>query len=158
MAGKCKDKRLHPKEYYAWLNMKARCNNFNNPAYKNYGGRGITYTASWETFPIFLADMGVCPNAELTLERVDNSRGYNKLNCYWATRTEQAYNRRTFVTNSSGTPGVSYHSTRQLWIAQHGRKQIYAGPSFEAAVTARKAQEFASVKTLFLGELSCPVA
>jgi hypothetical protein len=137
MPGICRNKRLHPKEYHAWLNMKKRCDNSNCPAYHNYGGRGITYTKEWNLFEDFFRDMGTCPSPKLTLERVDNDGNYFKGNCVWATRTSQAWNRRTFQSNTSGVRGVSYHSTRQVWIAQQGRSQLYYGPSREAAITAR---------------------
>ena len=50
----------------------------------------------WEaSFAAFLKDMGPRPSAEYTLERKDNSKGYSKENCYWATKAAQARNRRT---------------------------------------------------------------
>jgi hypothetical protein len=138
MSGIVKNRQLHPKEYEAWRNMKSRCNNSRHPAYHNYGGRGIDYAPEWNSFEAFFRDMGECPSPELTLERVDNDAGYCKDNCIWATRVAQAWNRRGFQNNVSGVRGVSYHSTRQVWIAQQGHSQLYYGPSFEAAVIARR--------------------
>lgn len=64
-----------------------------NAAYKDYGARGIDVCSRWLSFEPFLADMGICPPT-LTLERVNNERGYSKSNCVWADRKTQANNKR----------------------------------------------------------------
>jgi hypothetical protein len=74
--------------------MKQRCLNPDNQAYENYGGRGITITKRWMSYENFLADMGRKPSPELTLDRKNNDSGYSKRNCRWATRKQQANNRR----------------------------------------------------------------
>lgn len=73
--------------------MITRCTNERNPAYKNYGGRGITVCKRWLKFENFLADMGLRPRG-LTLDRKDNDRGYCKSNCRWTTWSVQQNNRR----------------------------------------------------------------
>lgn len=73
--------------------MKSRCNNPKVRSYADYGERGIKYIKRWEKFSNFLKDMGEAPTG-LTLERLDNSRGYSKKNCKWATFKEQNRNRR----------------------------------------------------------------
>ena len=72
--------------------MHARCRNPRDPYFARYGGRGIAIAPEWETFEVFLADMGVRP-AGLTLERKDNDLNYTKDNCVWATRQQQSVNR-----------------------------------------------------------------
>lgn len=76
--------------------MKARCSNPSNQQFGNYGGRGIGFDPSWETFDAFLSEMGERPKG-LTLERNDNSLGYSKANCRWATMNEQSLNKRNNV-------------------------------------------------------------
>lgn len=84
------------KEYHIWEAMKNRCTSPGNRQYQDYGGRGISYDPRWEQFEHFIADMGLCPEG-MTLERVDNSAGYNKDNCKWASWVENLSNTRKNV-------------------------------------------------------------
>lgn len=82
--------------YSIWQNMKQRCTNPKATEYANYGGRGITVCAEWlhdfKAFEDWAYSHGY--REYLTIDRVDNNKGYSPDNCRCVTMEDQARNRR----------------------------------------------------------------
>lgn len=74
--------------------MKNRCTNPNAKDWSYYGGRGIKLCRRWYDFRDFLADMGRRPNRLMTIDRINNDKGYSPSNCRWATKKQQRANQR----------------------------------------------------------------
>ena len=82
-------------EYRAWRAMIDRCIGRNPADFKNYTARGIRVCKRWRhNYLVFLKDMGRKPSEKLTLERINNDKGYSPANCRWATTLEQSKNHR----------------------------------------------------------------
>lgn len=81
--------------YRIWGNMKSRCNNENFPKYKDYGARGIKVCPEWLRFGAFMEwSLQNGYAQDLTIDRIDNYKGYEPGNCRWATTEVQGKNRR----------------------------------------------------------------
>lgn len=81
--------------------MKQRCLNPNDSSYENYGGRGITICDEWNgedgsiNFLNWAMENGYAEG--LSIDRIDNDKGYSPDNCRWATRQEQNSNKRNSI-------------------------------------------------------------
>lgn len=82
-------------EYRVWTGIIFRCSNQKAKSWRYYGGRGIKVCDEWRSdYRAFLRDVGRRPSPELTLDRINNDGNYEPGNVRWATRSQQAYNRR----------------------------------------------------------------
>jgi|SRR3990170_762853 len=119
-------------EYMAWQNMVQRCTNRKFRQYKDYGGRGVKVHSDWlgsGGFARFFQHVGPKPAAGLTLDRIDNNRGYEPGNIRWTDRRTQNRNssKNVFLTVGGETKTLAEwseitgvpHSTLRYRVA-HG--------------------------------------
>lgn len=122
-----------------WRAMHNRCYNRNQKSYPNYGGRGIFVDARWhgkEGFKAFLADMGERPLGA-SIDRIDNEGPYSPENCRWATKNDQAKNKRNnrWITANGETKHLAEWARSLGCHAATLLARIQAGMSEEEAVT-----------------------
>lgn len=124
------------KVFNIWRGIKDRCLNPRSTAYKHYGGRGIDLCAEWMSFERFYSDMG--DNNGLTIDRIDNEKGYSKDNCRWASMSVQMRNRR--VENKFGVNGISQRRTKNFHAGDRKQadKEFYRDLK-DCGVNARRA-------------------
>lgn len=135
--------------YKVWGSIKSRCSNPKNEEYHNYGGRGIRVCDDWnsnfESFYEWSLDNGYTEC--LTIDRIDNDKGYSPDNCRWTTTLEQGRNKRLSKKNRSGCSGVSHYTKggNYEWtvLINVRRKAYYLGSykNLEDAIEARRQGE-----------------
>lgn len=102
-------------EHNTWKCMIKRCRNVNDPAFSNYGGRGIYVCDRWMmSFSNFLHDMGPRPSNRHSIDRINNDGPYSPENCHWATDFEQNSNTRKNT--------ILEHNGRKLHLCEWSRQ------------------------------------
>ncbi len=104
--------------------MIQRCYNPKTSQYDCYGGRGISVCNGWrKSMGLFYQNMGDRPTPKHSIDRIDNDGNYEPLNCRWATKKQQARNKRTTnlltLVNVGKKTNFSREYVRQL--AESGR-------------------------------------
>lgn len=139
--GSTRNRKVTP-EYEAWRGVITRCEDKNKPQYPDYGGRGITVCDRWrepngQGFINFLDDMGERPSKGHSIDRKDNNGNYEPANCRWATRSEQAQNKR----NTRNLEAFGKTQCLSVWAREYGMSagvlcnRLKRGMSIEEALT-----------------------
>ena len=124
--------------------MVHRCTNPANTSYKRYGAVGIKVAKEWLTnrneFLKWSIMNGYKEN--LTIDRIDGTKGYYPENCRWVTVKVQGQNVRTSSRNTSGFKGVTYRAEKNKWEAsiQVDKKYNYLG-TYKTAIEAAEAYD-----------------
>lgn len=131
--------------YKIWAGVKKRCENPKYKDYPNYGGRGIRLSIEWLTFENFYNDMFFTYSEHVkkygekntTIERKNVNGNYDKDNCDWATKLEQARNTRAnrLLTFEGETLCVTQWAERFSMTRQKIEKRLKRGWSVEEALT-----------------------
>jgi hypothetical protein len=152
--------------YTIWQNMVRRCTNPNSTHYAHYGGRGIKVDTRWYDFINFRDDLldkyekhvKEFGESKTTLDRIEVNGNYEPQNVRFATRAEQAQNRRVWATSTSGVTGVHKHAQTGKWTAQifvnGSYKYLGCYDNFDQAVEARKLSEIELGYGIVQGEVN----
>lgn len=129
------------RQYSRWSGMMDRCYNEENISYGNYGGRGITVCARWHDFVSYFHDIeNLLPPRPVghphaySIDRIDNDGDYSIGNVRWASRMEQARNRRDNVKWNGLT--VAEAAGRMGFADSTIRMRLQHGWDLERAFTA----------------------
>lgn len=120
-----------------WQGIRKRCNNPKSPNYKNYGAKGVTICAEWDDFSLFYEYVGDRPSKGHSIDRIDNSKGYEPGNVRWATRIEQNNNQTTnIIVECQGEKMTLAQACRLRGLPHEPmRVKVRAGKIFDFAET-----------------------
>lgn len=126
----------HTRLYGIWTNMKTRCTNGNCNRSRYYHEKGISVCEEWELYENFKKwSLENGYNDSLTLDRIDNSKGYEPSNCRWVTYKQQERNKtNNHVISYNGMSKTMVEWSEILGI-NYGtlRSRIYRGWSIQRA-------------------------
>lgn len=149
---------VNKKIYYAWRDMRARCNRPSCCNYKNYGARGITVCEEWnntkngyENFERWSFENGftdTVPGQQCSIDRIDNNGNYCPSNCRWTNKTTQNANKRT--SNVTGYVGVYRNCNGGFYsIVKHDGKIVFI-------YSSRSKNDCAERRNVFIEENNLP--
>ncbi len=130
-------------EYRIWTNMKTRCTNPKATQYRWYGACGIRVCQRWsDSFKNFLADVGLRPGPEYTLDRIVSSGHYEPGNVRWATKREQAANRKSNTV-------IEHNGERRIladWLRFYGQKPTVNSYDFRRFLAGQTRKQIREAK------------
>jgi hypothetical protein len=132
------------KFYNSWRSIKTRCNGTcGKDSIKKYKDKGITYCKKWNNFKGFYEDMFNSYIEGLTIDRIDNSKGYFKENCRWATQKIQQNNKTNNVRiNYKGVDKTLREWSDELGVTYDSIKLRYYRRYLTGKITIEQLIEF----------------
>lgn len=128
--------------YKIWTGLIGRCTNRKNTAFIFYGGKGVS--VEWSSFQEFMDDMyqGYLDHVakfgekQTTIDRIDSSGNYSKINCRWATVTEQLRNTSRNVFFTIDGKRMTFQELSKFCGIKSGtlRTRVQRGMSIEEAM------------------------
>ena len=123
--------------------MKYRCENRNCPAFRNYGGRGITVCEEWSDvlsgYDIF-KEWAMSHGYEdyLTIDRINVNDGYHPENCRWIPLPAQNLNRRNnrIIAHNGQSKTLSEWSKEYNIPIKTLHRRLSLGWDFSRAITS----------------------
>lgn len=110
--------------HHIWTGMRRRCNNPNDKSYPDYGGKGIKVCPEWDdnylSFKEWALNNGYIKG--LSIDRLDNTKGYSPDNCRWASDIMQANNKSN--NNIVTVNGVTH--TASEWAVYYGVQSLFS--------------------------------
>lgn len=102
-------------EYMCWRNIRRRCRDPKHKQYADYGRRGIGVADEWhDSFDCFMDSVGAKPHQGLSLDRIDNDKGYIPGNVRWATQRLQNNNKRPPQRTIAQDDPIGYLNTEAI--------------------------------------------
>lgn len=135
----------HQRLYLTWRGMLGRCSNPTARSYQDYGGRGISVCDEWLSYDVFYE--WAYANGytdELTIDRIDNNKGYSPENCRWTDKVTQNRNKRN-VRDVNGETIPEIAERLGLNYATVYRRVTH-GKDIEAPLTVSKSNRFSGSK------------
>lgn len=151
----CKHGMSRTRLYRTYQGMKRRCYNQNCCIFNKYGGKGIKMCDEWtgpngfENFAKWALSHGYRDN--LTIDRIDATKGYCPENCRWATYEEQNTHLATPKSNTSGIVGVSWSKKENKWLAM-----ISINDHAKRIGSFKTKEEAAEARNIFIKENGLP--
>lgn len=137
-------------EYITWQNMKRRI--IDPSRNVRYGAKGVTICTRWaKSFKDFYEDMGPKPTPSHSIDRIDNTKGYEPGNCRWATIEQQNRNKSGHSSNVTGVKGVSFRRdtgkyTARISIGKRGSSKNINLGCFDTILEAAKVRKQAELR------------
>lgn len=135
-----------------WVQMRQRCYNKNYVSYAHYGAKGISVCEEWKTDFIEFMNWSYSNGYKegLSLDRIDNGKGYSPDNCRWVKWEDQSGNR----TNNIKVTFNGKTQNLRKWCTELGKDYLFIrqriirdGMTFEEAISIPKMESRSHKRT-----------